>query len=242
MLPVHIRLELSSLFDLYEFWTQHHQQDFSELQSSWDRMSKKWGESEELVDHFVDERYRLDLIRHELGYAMAILLCSVTEEGLRSILRQIERNDPDRAIKAENKKYRRRNFLERYVRFHADQYGTDFMSGVAPPTLTRQQRMPLPEVLDTDLATIDINLLFDFIWARNRIVHDRGAVRKAQIFQKDGTRKRDVPLSGESYLVDEERISENSIILMRREYLERVIQHLVAFFDKVSEDLRGYYR
>ena len=207
ILAVDLRMEIDGVHEVYNFGIQHYERGMEQLHSRYDRLGE---------EAFIDERDRLDSIRHELGYAMVFLLCSLTDDGLQHVLRKLNRDDPGleqefRQSYSEDK-LPDKNFLERYALFHKDKFGTDFWSSVSPPDGS---------------SAIDFNLLVDFIWARNKIAHQRGAVRATQTRRPDGE-NRDVPLS-----------SDGSQIEVQQPYVERVSAHLRAFFDRVIADLNA---
>ncbi len=251
MLRHSLQFKICDVFDVYDFSTEHYESDVKGLHEWADRRLQVEGEAQHLVDNFVDESERLKSVKRLLGYSTAILLGSVTEEGISAILSRIKRDDP--SIAKEYKQHYKKlkgascydngpSFLEKYVHFHRDKFDTDFFSDITPIRLKWQNRGILPDGLQSiaNLSVIDVKLLLDFIWARNLIVHERGRVKPNQEERLDG-RRRDVVLNGGLDLEEGSSQSRRAKIEIRREYLERVTQHLLAFFTKVLEDLRSRY-
>jgi hypothetical protein len=241
-------LDISSVYEwMYDFWSQHYRDEQAALRRRWDRLPEQKRQADYIADEFADENYRLDWLRREFGYAIAILTHSLVEKTLRGILGRIGVDDPLLAAHFEEDYEKRRglSLVEKYTLFHRDKFHTDFWSDVPPLTKTLAGRGPLPEGMDTNFPAIDIGLLLGFVWARNRIVHHRG------IGSYGEAKKRSVPvvpLHGELFEEDmspgasRRSLSDQRVrIHANKEYLERVVSHAVAFFDRVIADLNAAY-
>jgi hypothetical protein len=185
------------------------------------RLSRLARSAKEVPNEYLeDDRYRLELVRRQFGYAIIILLCSTLEDALRGMVKKAR--SPQ-------------NFLEKYLDLHRNLFGTDFSAGVEPSPPTPGDRMWLPVDSDVDLPMIekiDIGVLLDFVWARNKIVHYGGYATTRELSEHptvcvEPPRDMDEPPLGRQR------------ILVRAKYVERVVQHVLAFFHRAMSDWRS---
>ena len=226
MVAEQVRMDVANIYELYNFSTDYYAEERS-------RLAKSSSRHPALPDEYwADETHRLSVIRRQFGYAVAILLSSAIEDGLKRLIARLEHDDPSAGTKFSHTyaSMRGKNFLEKYALFHRDNFGTDFWTGISP--LARKGNLSwLPDELDMDIGTIDLTLLLDFVWARNKIVHHSGELRTRQPLDQE--RRRQVPV--------EELLDKRSRIAVQKEYIERVTQHSIAFFDRTIADLRSRY-
>ena len=210
------RFEVCSIYEFYEFGLKAHKRRAREL--------KRGEPSSE--EYRIDESVIIDDLGRQLGYAVTILLYSAVEDALLRASRYLGIKNKDKL----SKQYPRKSVLAAAAELFMDKFKLNFKAIASVP----HQIELLPDGLDLNIGILDLGLLDNFVWARNRIVHDRGLAEVAE------AKKRNIPLDGN--LLDDDTAEEDKIrakIGISKEYIDQVTQHLIVFVDCLAQELRS---